>query len=192
MSKKKVLVTGFSQFEGCDINPTESIVNSLKAEKFNIDGFDLSYEIVEVSIGGAELVNRLDYNVFIHIGVNTKGNKLQLEQYSYNNCTFRVPDQSGNQPSGECINKELDFDKACESGLDVSLILSELKNQVTNPEDVEISNDPGRFLCNYIYFKALQCSSKSIFVHIPPFEVCNETIQIDNIKKLIAILLEQC
>lgn len=188
----RVLITGFSKFEGCDVNPTESIVKSLKEENFNVDGFDLSYEIVEVSISGAEVVNRLNYDIFIHIGVNTKGSKLQLEQYSYNNCTFRVPDQSGNQPSGECINKELDFDKACESGLDIRNIVLELKNQVTNPEDVEISNDPGRFLCNYIYFKALQCSPKSIFVHIPPFEICNETVQTENIRKLITILLKQC
>ena len=37
--------------------------------------------------------------ILIHLGVNYKGQQFQLEKYAYNNATFRVPDENGDQPN---------------------------------------------------------------------------------------------
>jgi pyrrolidone-carboxylate peptidase len=56
-----------------------------------------------------------------------------------------------------------------------------------------LSTDPGRYLCNYVYFKSLLLLAqhnrerKAVFVHVPPFEV----IPIDTQVALIAELVRQ-
>jgi len=72
-----------------------------------------------------------------------------------------------------------------------------------------VSTDPGRFVCNYIYCYSLdkfQCSTKVastetkqqpssanrvLFLHVPPFEVCSEPVQLRVVSKLMHAIYEQ-
>ncbi|KAJ0431061.1 putative pyroglutamyl-peptidase I [Helianthus annuus] len=47
--------------------------------------------------------------------------------------------------------------------------------------DATISDDAGRFVCNYVYYHSLRFAErnghKSLFVHVPPFSRINEETQ---------------
>jgi len=81
---------------------------------------------------------------------------------------FDVPDQRGMQPRNVSISSS--NDSSLTTSLPLSAILAE-----QSPEQVAISNDPGRFVCNYVYYKSLlHQKSKgsplnSLFIHVPPY-----------------------
>jgi pyroglutamyl-peptidase len=164
--------------------------------------------------------------VFLHLGVNYRGKKFHLEQCAYNDATFRVPDERGYQPQGLCIigdtalmkegmsgdyNSSVDaaakketvhkFGKCYKTTLALREICSKLQEN-GDSQPVCVSNDPGRFVCNFTYCLSLhQCrswkaSSKqtngttpsqyhSLFVHVPPFAVIPEEDQFNFIIEIM-------
>ena len=111
--------------------------------------------------------------VALHLGVNYRGTKFQLEKCAYNDATFRVPDERGYQPRRECIieseadcgrvtnaSSSHEWGKCFETELDVHKLCEELKK---TEERVTVSRDPGRFVCNYVYCLSLdKCRSANV------------------------------
>ena len=104
--------------------------------------------------------------VILHLGVDYRGTKFRLERCAYDDATFRVPDERGYRPEGVCILGE-DVDGESSRGLgrclkttlDLDRLCRELKKCKGSP-DVFVSDDPGRFVCNYAYCLSLdRCRS---------------------------------
>lgn len=130
--------------------------------------------------------------LWVHFGVHSSATTLLLEQVAWNEMDFRVPDQAGYQPSNLpiCSNDgDLKHSLACK------LPLSAICERVTEGNEsgalVKLSTDPGRFLCNYLYYLSLKETSNygahSLFIHVPPFETIAKETQL----KLIHSLLTQ-
>ena len=98
-----------------------------------------------------------------------------------NEATFRIPDVTGRRCNKEVIcAEEGDLKKTLTTILPLEAIASQLED-LGHP--VALSDDAGRFLCNYIYFHSLRLSAvassgrygkgkgntTSLFVHVPPF-----------------------
>jgi len=151
--------------------------------------------------------------VLLHLGVNYRGKHFQLEQCAFNDATFRVPDERGYQPHRECILESnsnstalsREWGKCFNTTLDLLNLCHEL--QKCN-EVVCISNDPGRFVCNYTYCLSLDlCNSTNkchhdgkeedeimhhaLFIHVPSFDVVSESRQLDFILKVMEKIEEQ-
>lgn len=136
--------------------------------------------------------------VFLHLGVNYRGTQFQLEQCGYNDATFRIPDERGYQPTGECIIAGNKFGKCFTASLDLQTICKKLQNDNDdeNNPSVTISTNPGRFVCNYTYCLSLNQSqtvskegnttkTASLFVHVPPFEVASEDVQFEFVIRIM-------
>src|SRR5690606_8025068 len=110
--------------------------------------------------------------VYLHFGVNEKSNTFRLEMYAWNEADFRVPDERGWKPSNQVINELYgDTDVKLPSNLPLSQIYKYLLNE---EHSVVFSDDPGRFICNFLYFQSLHHTKRkenanSLFVHVPPF-----------------------
>lgn len=108
--------------------------------------------------------------------------------------TFRVPDVQGYQPLEAPISPSSAYD----SLLTTSLPLSTILENTIHKEQVTISTDPGRYLCNYVYYKALlHQHSKglplySLFIHVPSFDVISKDQQVGIIKQLITSVCTAC
>lgn len=79
-------------------------------------------------------------------------NNYHLEKCGYNTKDFRIPDNIGYQPRNEQICLESKLDQPLQTKLDlqkISLRLSKCGH------DIAISMDPGRYLCNYIFYSSL-------------------------------------
>ena len=72
-------------------------------------------------------------------------------------------------------NKDL---KSLNTKIDVNILL----NLENIKKHASFSVDPGRFVCNYIYFLSLYFTQKvnetSIFIHVPSFQRMNFDIQL--------------
>ena len=183
----KIVITGFGIFAGVSRNPTEDIINSLRV--WSLPECDISCTVLVCSV---ELLNDfilgiekdvcgrylLDDVLLVHLGVDSCAESFKLETNAYNNMTFRVPDQRGFSPDLACILPSKEFNSTLSSDLDMHKFCDELKSDKWG---VEVSSDPGRYLCNYIYYNSLQlCCDRgsisnsgmchSIFIHVPPVD----------------------
>uniref|UniRef100_A0AC11EGE7 Pyroglutamyl-peptidase I n=1 Tax=Ovis aries TaxID=9940 RepID=A0AC11EGE7_SHEEP len=108
-------------------------------------------------VSGAQLV--------VHVGVSGMATAVTLEKCGHNkgykgldNCRFCPGSQCCVEDGPESIDSIIDMDAVCKRvttlGLDVS---------------VTISQDAGRYLCDFTYYTSLyQSHGRSAFVHVPP------------------------
>lgn len=200
-----VLLTGFGKFNGILDNPSKRIIEALMKEeeslgdKLKIGNKTLYLDIFEVSVVATSNYissnDKIKYDMIIHIGVCGSSNGITLEQVAYNNMSFRVPDEANYQPDKVCIcdNDGMRLDYALNTSFDVHSLCDQLHSSgLTN---VTVSSDPGRFLCNYVYFKSLNFQKNnnmkmnSLFVHVPKEEKISIDLQIEYIKKLLELIV---
>lgn len=157
--------------------------------------------------------------VSIHLGVNYRGVKFQLECCAYNEATFRIPDELGFQPKKQCIVNRESLDDCSWTDLNMDLLIRDLCACNNRWDDrVCLSTDPGRFVCNYTYYYSLEkcravnsalkstCNkgssqgallptskAVSLFIHVPPYKVESEEEQLSFLADtLLAIQKQLC
>ncbi|EAS07893.1 pyroglutamyl-peptidase I (macronuclear) [Tetrahymena thermophila SB210] len=204
-------LTGFGEFYGVKDNPTKTLIESLKNEEKEQLSV-LHAEVLEVSIQGVdEYINQIGDNiqkrndnnsiyVLLHFGVDANSKNFVLEQTGYNQKHFICPDMRNNTPCQQLISKDFNIDHGLKTNLDLeevkNLILSESIKVTANKDVFKLGNDPGRYICNYIYFRSLHCFQHqiqntgsqiySLFIHCPPFKEINQETQ----KDLVFILIK--
>ncbi|KAL7532452.1 hypothetical protein ACHAXR_004637 [Thalassiosira sp. AJA248-18] len=162
------------------------------------DGVD-KHEVDGANVGGSN-TNEVKTVIVLHLGVNYRGRHFQLEQSAYNDATFRIPDERGYKPNRECILESKEetsiykWGERLDTKLDVHKVCHELQKY---GEDVKVSRDPGRFVCNYTYCLSLdRCHGKgemhqALFIHVPPFSVVPEDRQLDFILRVMETIEQQ-
>ncbi|XWS22613.1 hypothetical protein CRYUN_Cryun29cG0051100 [Craigia yunnanensis] len=185
-------VTGFKKFEGVSENPTETLVNNLMSfQKKGLlpAGVTLgSCTVLETAGNGA-----LPVLYKLHLGVSG-AQEFALEQQAVNEATFPCPDELGWQPQKlPIVAEDGGTSWKRETTCSVEAILKFLKNK---GYDVTISNNAGRFVCNYVYYHSLrfaeQKGHKSLFVHVPLFKTINEERQMQFVACLLEAIVSTC
>lgn len=88
----------------------------------------------------------------IHLGVNGFLSQMAMEMYGYNCADFGIPDERGWIACQEKISLECDLNHPICTTLDTERLLEVLqKNKVL----IDASTDPGRYICNYVYYHSL-------------------------------------
>ena len=269
-----ILLTGFGEFGDVKENPSNLVVNEIASNYESSptqpkgNSIKSCFDILEVSVDcctkvhdkyrhrdGSDCADVPSVRpiVFVHVGVDGRGSCIKLEQFAYNNMTFRIPDQKGYQPDSECIDLSMPFDQRLQSDLPLNEYCEILNRDfyslnIQQPQSVEhgkpasttaatepvvpntgapsegeghstslaaskesdlisgtsnslgpivqLSDDPGRFLCNYVYFKALQTQKilmrphRSVFVHVPTFDKISQAVQVAIVKRLLSLITE--
>ena len=214
----KIVITGFGVFSGVKDNPSKRIVEELQESQFSCEnGTDIEFRILDVSVECCSQLHKQFTDptsnsdvLFIHIGVDSKSTVIKLEQCAYNNMSFRVPDVCGYQPQECLITEEGKLDEPLFSELPLQRVCDELNAtysvniEKTNTTDttggstqlplVMLSEDPGRYLCNYVYFQAMRHQKQlgkpmhAVFVHVPPFESVAQDTQVAVVRALVSSL----
>ena len=134
----KVYITGFGKFNGVDNNPSQEIVKRLTSN----NDVDITTEILEVSIEGCRASNVYQHQkdicdnecIYIHLGVDSSSTCYKLEQYGYNLCHFRCPDEQNNQPMRTPINDTKKLDESLYTCLPLKMIQETLTVEGYNVE----------------------------------------------------------
>lgn len=118
----------------------------------------------------------------------------KLESHSYNNKNFGIPDNIGYQPINEKISPDLDLESPLKTNVDVVSLLSSVNQEGFASEP---STNPGRYLCNYVYFRSLYDLSQrnndnsSLFIHFPTHLFSPHEKNVAFVKHLLKVLLKQ-
>ncbi|MEW5319847.1 MAG: hypothetical protein WDW38_010971 [Sanguina aurantia] len=94
--------------------------------------------------------------ILLHLGVDAKATGFKLENTAYNNMTFRIPDECGYTPDSAPINPASCLDAPLCTPIDLPQLHTRLMAAGFSDKQCTISHDPGRFLCNYIYYRSLE------------------------------------
>ncbi|KAK7397090.1 hypothetical protein VNO78_18257 [Psophocarpus tetragonolobus] len=203
-------VTGFKKFHGVSENPTETIVNNL-TEYMNKKGLPKglvigSCSILETAGQGAlvPLYQRLQSAIiakdsessnsnkiiWLHFGVNSGATRFAIESQAVNEANFRCPDEMGWKPQTvPIVPSDGGISRTRETSLPVAEITKALAER---GYDVMVSDDAGRFVCNYVYYHSLRFAEqngiKSLFVHVPLFMTINEETQMQFAASLLEVI----
>ena len=213
-------ITGYGPFANIRDNPSQKVIQNLQKNEFLQNAINNESDIIGNSVtigslyimtasakqGKQELLQLRQKNdklitnkddqatttttIYLHYGVFAERPYFCLENTAYNECDFPAPDELGWQPVKEKIIKNEDLNHKLYNQLDVKQIIKKL-NKI-NKYNVRISNDPGRFMCNWIFYWSLyfikqnkKNNEYAMFVHVPSFDNADEELQAEFAKDLV-------
>ena len=166
----KLLVTGFSSFPGVPVNPCEEVVAWI-AE--NYSSTDVCTTILPVSYARSverltQCISQCTPDVVIEFGVSNRAKGIKLESVGYNARHAGIPDVDGILCTREIIDANVAYETVQRTKWKIESMCKSLRAHCQL--DVEISSDPGRYVCNNLYWKSMRQfpDLPIIFVHIPP------------------------
>lgn len=193
MSHEKVVlyVTGFGKFGTIERNPTTDIIHYIQAHPQKFPYVEEAV-VLETSAGGAsETMAQLRHAIWtkhrgteikilcIHLGVNANIDHVTIETTAYNCAHFRIPDERGWMADSQVINPKKELNQPQPTDIDVHELITQ---NLDHHAHIRLSSDPGRFICNYVYFQTLDwieglreeggvVHPSALFIHVPPLEV---------------------
>jgi len=197
-------LTGFGQFQGVIDNPTTTLMQDLpeylRRFPLSTQPKAITFEVVETSGKAVKeffekhAAQCVPHTIFVHFGVNSGAKQIALERTGWNNADFRCCDERKWQPCCEPIHNTISYTEHCfQTSFPLASVHQDLKQ---NGCQVEISDDPGRFVCNYIYYNSLLFSqtnaTRCLFVHVPEFSVITREDQMFFARALLERLTEAC
>lgn len=119
------------------------------------------------------------HNLVLHLGVDSSAGSISLEKQAVNLNNFRIPDEEGNQPENEAIDKGNDKTHCLLSKIEIDSMVEILRDGQHN---CKASTDAGNYLCNYIYYTSMREleyveNCDTIFIHVPSFNTLSKEKQ---------------
>jgi pyroglutamyl-peptidase len=169
-----ILLTGFGPFPGAPVNPTERLVEKLmRSRRLALQGtrrtahvFRTSYAAVDREL--PELLKRIKPDVLVMFGLAARTRNIRIEIRARNAASRVVPDAAGRRPRAGSIAP----------GAAASLALRIpaqrlLKAARSVGVKAALSRDAGRYLCNYLCWRATEAAARpngpkvAAFIHVP-------------------------
>ena len=170
----RILITGFGPFPGAPVNPTERIVAGiLRARRPNLAAHEIATHVFATSYAAVDrdlpaLLKKHRPDILIMFGLAARTKHLRIEMLARNRRSALHPDQEGVVASSLAIeNGEL---SAARGRAPFARLLGAARE---NGIHARLSRDAGRYLCNYVYWRALEATTKKdgpkivLFVHVP-------------------------
>lgn len=160
------LVTGFLGFGSFARNPSAILAQRCGR----------AFELIEVSFAAADaFVESLEERSFARLllmGVAASSSVFRLERMAKNQAGRGTDVRGIVWPTSE-------IDPASPPILPGTLWTPELATRLTIDERIAVSDDAGDYLCNYIYYRALQrVRNRPVgFLHVPPESVIDRLTQ---------------
>ena len=168
----KVLVTGFEPFSAYPENVSWEVARGLDIS--DINGVELNVELLPVSfqrVAGAlrTMVERHSPDLLIMLGQAGTADSIRLERVALNMMDARIADNDGYQPNEEPIVPM--GNGALFTQLPIKRLHSAIEGRGIR---AKISNSCGLYVCNRLYYEALQIcqirpTMQAIFIHLPHY-----------------------
>jgi len=183
-----IVVTGFGPFGEHSTNASWEAVRLLPDI---CKGFKNQVKVEEIPVEYAWVEKQpearwKDAAFTVHVGVSGRDSVVTLECCAHNT-GYCKPDIALSCPKGECcVEGAKDEATTC-------LNMDELLEQVSKAGsesgiDFQLSKDAGRYLCDFVYYRALHCSAgRALFIHVPPL---GKPYTANQLAEAIAIVLK--
>ncbi|MBX9777911.1 MAG: pyroglutamyl-peptidase I [Xanthobacteraceae bacterium] len=169
-----ILLTGFGPFPGAPVNPTERLVEKLlRSPRLALTGvrrtahvFRTSYAAVDRDL--PELLKHTKPDVLVMFGLAARARHLRIEIRARNAASRTMPDAAGGRPRSGSIAPE------AAAALAMRIPAQRLlKAARSTGVKAALSRDAGRYLCNYLCWRATEAAARpngpkvAAFIHVP-------------------------
>jgi len=166
-----VLLIGFGPFPGAPFNPSAALVSALaRRQRPAFAGIRLHPHTLETTYAAVDLqlpgLFALNPDIVLMFGLAGRRRHLCIETRARNAASVLFPDASGYRPLRGVIAPG--EEAALRGAAPFSSLLGAVR---PSGFPARLSRDAGRYLCNYAYWRALECANHGPlvqFVHIPP------------------------
>lgn len=168
MSEKRLLITGFNAFGGQDINPSWLAVSQLPDR---VGDFVLCKLQIPTVFGAAaqavlDTAEEFRPHVILCIGLAGGRDAVTPERIAVNIRDARIPDNAGNQPSGEFVSAD------GPAAYFATVPVQEMAQAIRDAQiPGTVSNSAGAFVCNDVLYTLLHhyagTNTKVGFIHVP-------------------------
>jgi pyroglutamyl-peptidase len=169
-----ILVTGFGPFPGAPVNPTGALVQhlvrfrrpALAAVRRVGHVFPTSYAILEKDFPALVRQHRPD--VILMFGLASRTRHLRVETVARNILSASLPDVTGTRPARTRL--AAGGGTVLRTGAPCVRLLQSARNSRVR---AALSRDAGRYLCNALYWRALEAVAQrdgprlAVFIHVP-------------------------
>lgn len=171
----RLLLTGFGPFPGAPVNPTGPLIRALKRKLQSRAGIQVDTHVFRTTYGAVDrelprLLARKKPDTLLMFGLATRSRGLRVETQARNRIS-RHPDASGVMPDRHRIA----------AGAPRTLPIrgpkaTLLRAAKSGTLPARLSVNAGDYLCNYLYWHALEASkrdggpSRAVFIHVPPLD----------------------
>lgn len=166
-----VLITGFGRFPGAPFNPSGPLALALAKRRRPafadvqraVHVFETSYAAVDRDL--PKLLAKHNPDIVLMFGLATRTPFVRIETRARNVVSILFPDVSGFRPADRAIAPGAP--PRC-GRAPFARLLGAARATGTRSR---LSRDAGRYLCNYVYWRALEASRSGTlaqFTHIPP------------------------
>src|SRR5262249_12912033 len=168
-----VLITGFGPFPGAPFNPTAALAQRLAARRCPgfadvrrvAHVFQTSYAAVERELPA--LIKRVRPDAVLLFGVATRTKYLRVETRARNARSPLFPDAAGDRPGAATIDLGEASTRA--GRVPQQALLAAVRGERL---PVRLSHSAGRYLCNFVYWRALTLTDVGSaplvqFIHVP-------------------------
>ncbi len=189
----KILITAFGSFLKNNINSSLECMNELPS---SINGAEIFKYELPVSYIGARmkllsLIEENKPNLVISLGLAANRKSISIEYQAFNIMDSIYPDNDGSIFNNKIIDENQE--NSIKTQLDLEKIINVLKQKYAF---IAISDNPGRYVCNTVYFSSLSMQKnnnlKSIFIHLPTFEVVSKENMVSCLVDIISELIANC
>jgi pyroglutamyl-peptidase len=167
-----VLLTGFGPFPGAPFNPSAALAKALaRRRRPAFAGLDRTIHIFATTYGCVDrdlpklLARKPD--IVLMFGVAGRRRQLCIETRARNAVSVLFPDASGFRPQQSVIKRGAPA--ALTGNAPFARLAGAAKTRIAASR---LSRDAGRYLCNYVFWRALERTHDGgplvQFVHIPP------------------------
>jgi pyroglutamyl-peptidase len=171
---RTILITGFGRFPGSPFNPSGPVAMrvarrrrpALADTRRIAHVFATRYDAVDCELPA--LLAREKPDIVVMFGVATRARHVRVEERARNRVSSLFPDAAGFRPAARTI-------AAHAAPLRNPLPLARLVKAARSAGVVATrSRNAGTYLCNYVYWRALEAVAKPngpalvIFIHVPP------------------------
>lgn len=163
-----ILVTAFGPFGGRKENASSLALFKLRKLLPGIRSRILPVDSVLAPARLKEAIRRIKPSALIMLGEAAGSLEIRLETKAWNEKSFDIPDIAGREPKGLPVRRNAE--PYLSSTLPLELIHDRL---IGLGHEVAYSENPGRYLCNQLFFSALDfLATNSIhipagFIHLP-------------------------
>lgn len=164
----KLLVTAFGPFDGRSENASSLALRELKRAFPEIRTRVLPVDSLIAPARLKQALRLIRPDALILLGEAAGSKSIRLETTAWNELDFKIPDIAGRQPAGRAISL------GSPAILRATLPLKKLQARLeANNHEVMLSHNPGRYLCNQVFYVALEWIKTHAlpcpagFIHLP-------------------------
>ncbi len=188
---RRILVSGFEAFGGATINPTQRLIEELRAGRGS--STPVETVLLPVVFGAAftaleEAIARTKPDVVLSLGQAGGRDAIELERVAINLMDAEIADNNGFQPREQSI--AAGGENALFSTLPLQTMLQDLRSQEI---PARISNSAGLYVCNDLFYRLQTLGLTSGFVHVPylPEQTTDKpSMPFETMKHALAVMLE--